>query len=141
MNPPDRPIEDLDDLTAAWQFVDGGHGYSAPQLFALLIDADGHVVPTIIHMYDEDADSVPDDTLLALLVDRLGEAVDAHAPGGAVAIMKARPGTPSMTDLDHRWCRALHRHLHAAPFDSKPLFFATDTSLGVVPPDVLVAAS
>ncbi len=141
MNPPDRPIRDLGDLTEAWQFVDGGHGYSAPQLFALLIDADGHVVPTIIQMYDEELDSTPDDPLLEVFVDRLGETLDMVAPGGAVAIMKARPGSSGMTDLDRRWCQTLHRHLHAAPFASKPLFFATDTSLDVVPPDVLVAAS
>jgi hypothetical protein len=141
MNPPDRPIRDLDDLTEAWRFVDGGHGYSAPQLFALLIDADGRVLPTIIQMYDEELDSAPDDPLLEMFVDRLGETLDVHAPGGAVAIMKARPGSSEMNSLDRRWCRALHGHLHAASFASKPLFFATDTSLAVVPPDVLVAAS
>lgn len=45
-----------------------------------------------------------------------------------------------MTELDRRWCVALHRHLRVAPFTAKPLFFATDTRVGVVPPDVLVAA-
>jgi len=52
--------------------------------------------------------------------------------------MKARPGPATLTDLDRRWCLALHRGLVAAPFATRPLFYATDANLGVVPPDLLV---
>lgn len=55
MKPPHKPIRNLHDLTKVWRFVDGGHGYSAPQLFALLIDSDGLVVPGIFQIYDDES--------------------------------------------------------------------------------------
>ena len=47
-------IHDSDDLEAAWRFVDQGLGYSAPQTFALIVDPEGNVEPTIIQIHDDD---------------------------------------------------------------------------------------
>lgn len=136
MSPFDRPVRALSDLSALWNHIDGGHGYGAGQLFALHLDAAGIVQPAIIQVYDEQ--EVPDEELFDLLMDRLGEVLAEAAPDGSVAIMRARPGAATMTELDHAWCRALHRAQRRAPFATHPLFFATDHSVGPVPSDVLV---
>ncbi|MEH3068743.1 MAG: hypothetical protein PGN15_12110 [Aeromicrobium erythreum] len=139
MSPLDRSLSSTAALTAAWRFVDGGFGYSAPQLFVLVLDRRARIVGPVIHLYDEHQAAAPDDGMLGLLVERLAETVEELAPGGGVALMKARPGrSPVMTAADLRWCRALHRHLQAAPFSSRPLFFATDAGARVVAPDELI---
>ena len=134
-----RPLTSLSALTAAWRFVDGGHGYSAPQLWALLLDRRGRIAADLLQMYDEAYADGPDEQLLSHLVDRLAETLAHQAPGGSVALMKARPGRSSaLTRADTRWCRALHRHLQSAPFASKPLFFACDDGPRVLAPDELM---
>lgn len=135
MHPLDAELHTLTDLHAAWNFIDGGHGYSASQLFALLIDAHDIALPTVIQMYDE---GPPDDELIGLLMLRLEEAITEFTPDGSVAMMKARPGSATFSELDHTWCRLLHRHLREAPFASRPLFYATDIGVRIVPPDVLI---
>ncbi len=141
MQTPLRPIRTLDDLTAAWTVIDGGFGYSAPQILILVIEADGTVTRTIIQIYDAEIGGRPEGTLLAGMVERLAEVVDDQAPGGSVAVMKARPGPASLTHLDRRWLRELHQHLDAAPFGSHGLFFASDAGPGPVPPDDLLGAT
>lgn len=139
MSPLDRSLSSMAALTAAWRFVDGGHGYSAPQLFVLVLDRRGRVTGDVIQLYDEQYAEALDEELLGLLVERLAETVEEQAPGGGVAVMKARPGrSPVMTAADLRWCRALHRQLRIAPFASRPLFFATDAGPRVVAPDELI---
>ena len=104
MSPLHGSLERLDDLAAAWREIDGGIGYSTPQLFILVIEADHHAVPHVISMYDEHMADGPDPELLGHLVDRLAEVVATSAPGGSIAIMKARPGRrPSLTPADRRW--------------------------------------
>ncbi|WP_370188083.1 hypothetical protein [Aeromicrobium sp.] len=139
MSPLDRSLSSTAALTAAWRFVDGGFGYSAPQLFVLVLDRRARIVGPVVHLYDEHQAAGPDDALLGLLVERLAETVEELAPGGGVALMKARPGRSAvMTSADLRWCRALHRHLQAAPFSSRPLFFASDAGPRIVAPDELI---
>lgn len=141
MSPLHRSLEHLDDLAAAWGEIDGGHGYSAPQLFVLVIEPDHHAVPHVIQMYDEHMVDGPDPEMLRNLVDTLAMVVDRSAPGGSIAIMKARPGRQSsLTPADRRWIHGLHRALRSAPFASRPLFFATEAGVRVVAPDELVDA-
>lgn len=141
MSPLHRSLEHLDDLAAAWATIDGGHGYAAPQLFILVIGPDHHATPHVIGLYDEHMSDGPDQEMLGHLVDRLAEVLDEHAPGGSVAMMKARPGRqPSLTSADRRWVHGLHRALRSAPFASRPLFFATEAGVRVVAPDELVDA-
>lgn len=138
MQPSLTPIRTPEDLAAAWNLIDGGFGYSAPQIFILIIEADGTVTPTIIQIYDAEVGGEPEGDLLATLVRRLAQVVELNAPGGSVAILKARPGPPTLTSSDHRWLHGLHRHLCAAPFTSHRLFFASDAGAAPVPPDALV---
>lgn len=137
----DRPVRSLAELAGVWRFIDGGHGYSAPQIFALHLDRDDRVVHTVIQIYDKELCFTPADHPIDRLVARLGETLDVVAPGGSVALMRARPGPHRMTARDHDWCRVLHRHLVAAPFRTQPLFFATDVSVGPVPSDVLIGVA
>lgn len=137
---PVRYIRHLDDLATFWRFVDGGGGYSAPQLFAILVAPSGLVLPSITHMYDEQYAQAPPEELLERFVDAHVSALR-DLGGGSLAVLKARPGGPSMTAADRAWCAGLHRHLQAAPCASYPVFFATDTRLGVVPPDELIASA
>lgn len=137
---PDTPITTLEELADVWRWIDGGHGYSAPQVFALILDRDGHLLPQILQMYDEQLGMEPDDATITGLVSMLQEAVDAFAGDGSIALMRARPGRLPLTADDTSWCRALHRGLRDATVDTRPLFFATDDSVGPVAPDTLVSS-
>lgn len=139
MTPFDRPIKNVHDLTKVWRFIGGGHGYSAPQSLALLIDAEGLVLPGIVQVYDDHHSSAPDINLVQSLVARLGEALETSAPGGSAAVMRARPGSATKSGVDRRWIAASHQHFSQATYAVWPLFFATDRALGVVPPEDLVA--
>lgn len=141
MQQPLTRIRTSEDLAAAWTVIDGGFGYSAPQIFILVIASDGTVGRTIIQIYDAEVGGEPEGSLLTQLVDRLAEVVDETAPGGSVAVLKARPGPPALTSLDRRWLRELHRHLCAAPFGTHRLFFASDDGVAPVPPDDLLGAT
>lgn len=138
---PGSPVPDLAALDAFWQWVAGSDGFAVPQLFGLFLDADGIALPTLINVKEEYG--LPPLRIDAVHVDHLMRALemvlDSHAPGGSVALMWARPGRgPSGAD-DREALRCLHDGLAAAAFDAWPLFFATDDSVGIVPPDVLAA--
>lgn len=131
----------LAELTATWHVIDGGHGYSAPQLFWLYVDDDGLVLPQVMQMYDDEFAHAPDEELLANFAALHTDVLARACPGGSLAVMKARPGRPTMTAADRHWCLGLHRHLRAAPYRVHPVFFATDESLGPLPADLLVERS
>ncbi|HEY1132969.1 MAG TPA: hypothetical protein VGE77_00195 [Nocardioides sp.] len=142
MRSPDETfIRSTEDLAAFWHDIDGGFGWSAPQLFAVHIDTDGSVSPAIMQFYDDELADGPDQELLDGFVRVHTEVLTRALPGGSLAVLKARPGGPVMTPADRAWCTGLHRALHDAPFASYPLFFATDAGVGIVPPDELVAAA
>lgn len=137
----DRPIRTLADLTAAWRFIDGGHGYDAPQVFALMIDRHGKLLPAIVHVYDSEiveGDAGLDEIAMGNLIWAHGEIIRTNEPGASLALMRARPGGADLTAEDRDWCCMVHRLLVEAPFATEPLFFATDHSVGIVPPDTLV---
>lgn len=141
MDPRDNPIRNLADLTAVWTFVDGGFGYSCPQLFCLHIDADGRIAPAIMKVDDAGPAELPDDRYVAGLMAVHEEVLTTELPGGSLAMMRARPGGRALTEADRTWIRTLHRAQQEAAFASYPLFFATDEGVGIVPPDELVAAA
>lgn len=136
----DRPIRTLTDLTAAWRFIDGNHGYDAPQVFALMIDRHAQLMPAVVHVYDSETDEGLDEVAMRNLIWAHGEIIRTHDPSASLALMRARPGGADLTSEDRAWCCMVHRLLVEAPFATKPLFFATDRSVGVVPPDALVDA-
>ncbi|GAA1724885.1 hypothetical protein [Aeromicrobium alkaliterrae] len=135
----DRPIRSLRDLTRVWRFIDGDFGYDAPQMFALLIDRHDTIVPTVIQVYDAEWDGGLDAEVMATFLEAHGELLRTEYPGGSLALMRARPGSPTLTNEDRTWCSMTHEMLVAAPFRTRPLFFATDRSVGVVPPAALAA--
>ena len=135
----DRPIRPVGDLALVWDFIDGGHGYDAPQLFAVFIDADDRLLPTVVQIYDEEFEDGPDEMAMRQFL-RVHDAVlGGGASGASVAVMRARPGGSALTESDRAWCAMTHRLLQALRCASRPLFFATDRSVGVVPPDALIA--
>lgn len=131
-------IHSNDDLDAAWRFVDQGLGYSAAQTFALIVETDGSVLPTVIQIYDDDLDADDREPAVAGFVAALRQVGE---PGASIAVMRARPGSSTMDAEDRQWCRVLHEQLSRAGVTFFPLYFATDHSLGPVPPDVLVDAA
>lgn len=137
----DIPLRDLAALDARWRWIKGPWGFSVPQLFGLLLDADGHQLPTIVNVKDE-PDDPPidiDDKLVHSLVETLAMVLEQEAPGGSVALMWARPGPGPSRASDRAVLCRLHAALQAAPFRAWPLWFATDDVAGIVPPDELVA--
>ncbi|WP_229051618.1 hypothetical protein [Aeromicrobium sp. Leaf350] len=135
----DRPIRTIHDLTRVWRFIDGDLGYDAPQLFALVVDRRDRVIPTVIQVYDTEHDGGLDRDVMEKFLAAHAEVIRTEHPGGSLALMRARPGQSALTDDDRAWCRMTHELLVAAPFASRPLFFATDRSCGVVPPDALAS--
>jgi hypothetical protein len=130
-------IRSSDDLEAAWRFVDQGLGYGAAQTFALLVEPGGDVAPTIVQIYDDELPEHDRDHMVGNFIDALRQV---GGPGWTVALMRARPGGPAMTAEDRHWCRLIHQHLRRTGLDTYPIFFASDDSLGAVPPDALIAA-
>lgn len=135
-----EPILTSADLDAAWRDLAGPWGYSVSRVWILLIDALGHVTQ-VVDITDESPGERPDATYLENLVAILTDTMDETIPGGSVAAMRARPGTPATRPLDDVWCRALHEALQSAPFRTWPVYFSTDTSVDPVAPDVLVGTA
>lgn len=134
-------IRSTDDLAAFWRDIQGGLGWSAPQLWAAHVAADGSVSPALLQVYDEEHAAAPPPELLDGFVQLHAEVLSTAFPGGSLAVLKARPGGPSFTPADRAWCQGLQRVLLDAPFASYPVFFASDAGVGIVPPDELLVAA
>jgi len=141
MDPLDHPIRHLADLAAVWEHIDGGLGYSRPQLHCLHLDADGRLTPLYLQIDDTVPSEAPDDRYLEGLMRVHQDLLAEHAPGGSVAHLRARPGGQTLTALDRTWVRRLHAALQQAPFASYPVFFGSDAGVRIVPPDELVSAA
>ncbi|MCK5891837.1 hypothetical protein [Aeromicrobium sp.] len=137
----DHPIRTVRDLAQVWEFIDGGHGYDAPQMFAVVIDADDRLIPTVVQIYDEEFEDGPDEEAMRQFLAVHDAALAGGVSGASVAVMRARPGGSAFTAQDRAWCAMTHRLMGEMRCGTRPLFFATDRTVGVVPPDVLVGAT
>ncbi|RLV56768.1 hypothetical protein D9V41_03025 [Aeromicrobium phragmitis] len=131
-----RPVHDLADLTAMWQAIAHPFGFSEPSLFVVMMDADGVLLPSVLDVKENPPR--PDPALLADLAWSIERVIEGVAPGGSAAAMWGRPGRPPSRPDDDAWCRSAHEAFSAAAFVAWPVFFATDETVGIVPPDVLV---
>lgn len=135
----DHPIRTVSDLAQVWEFIDGGHGYDAPQMFAVFIDADDRLLPTVVQIYDDEFEDGPDETAMRQFLSIHDAVLCGGESGASVAVMRARPGGRTLTEQDQAWCAMTHRLLKELRCGTRPLFFATDHEVAVVPPDTLVA--
>ena len=134
----DHPIRTVRDLARVWEFIDGGLGYDAAQMFAVYIDADDRLLPTVVQIYDDEFEDGPDEVAMRQFLGVHDAVLAGGDSGASVAVMRARPGGSALTADDRAWCAMTHRLLTELRCATRPLFFATDSSVGVVPPDVLV---
>ena len=137
----DHPIRTVRDLARVWEFIDGGLGYDAAQMFAVYIDADDRLLPTVVQIYDDEFEDGPDEVAMRQFLGVHDAVLAGGASGASVAVMRARPGGSALTESDRAWCAMTHRLLREMRCATRPLFFATDRSVAVVPPDVLVGAT
>lgn len=137
-----RPLEDLDpivsehDLFDFWRMIAGPWGFSEPQTFAVVLEPDGRLLPTIVNVKPWPT-QVESDACDAL-ADRLGEVVEAFAPDGSCAVMWARPGGDVVTPDDLDWYRSLTRALSERGLDRWPVFVANDHRVRAVAGDDLI---
>lgn len=135
--PPPTHVRDLGDLQHWWEWLAGPWGYTVPQVFAVMIEADGALVPHVVNVRDDDTTTPPAPDLARGLVDVLASTL-VDREGTGVAVMWARPGRSTLTASDREWLAALHHACDAAPFRTWPLFFSTDQGTGPAPADALV---
>ncbi|MEG9226566.1 hypothetical protein [Aeromicrobium sp. Sec7.5] len=134
----ERPIRTVRDLAKVWEFIDGGHGYDAPQMFAVYIDAEDRLLPTVVQIYDDELEDGPDEEAMRQFLGVHDAVLCGGESGASVAVMRARPGAAGLTKDDRAWCAMTHRLMRDLRCGARPLFFATDRSVGTVPPDALV---
>lgn len=130
-------MRSLADLERHWRSIKGPWGFSQPQLFCQLFDAEGTLMPQIINITE--CAPLPDQLLLDNLLEIMTDVLADFAPGGSFAAMYARPGDGQLRDADRAWARALTAAGAEAPIEVWPVFLATDVGVRIASPDDLAA--
>lgn len=137
--PPEQmpPVQSLADLDHTWRALMGPLGFYAPQLWALLLDDCGRLLPGIIKV--EECPDVPEADLIANLFDSLRMVMDLESPGGSVALLWAHPGDGGLQPHDLAWARTITDCASRSPLQTWPVHVANDRALRLVTPDDLAA--
>ncbi len=117
----------------------GELGFSAPQLWFLLLDADGRCTP-VVQKLDEIPD-VPEAEVLANLMTVCRGLLDQVLPGGSVAFLRARPGPAGLTASDRVWASRLSEAARAHDVACHPVHLANDQEIRVFTPDDEIASA
>lgn len=108
-NPRPLPSEPLLDERALMQHIRFLLSHGRPngrELWLIFLDADRRPIPTVTNV---DAVPVaPDRRLVLNLFEVIGTVLDESVPGGSVAVVMERPGSPEITLADRLWGTALH---------------------------------
>lgn len=131
------PVHTLSDLDATWRRLVEPLGFGSRQIFAILLDRDGRVLPTIVNVTD--CPAAPDQLMLTNLIDSLTAAIDEADPEGSCALLWARPSHAGTTASDMEWARAVAAAMLRTSWGRWPLHRADDSVLQIVAPDDLAA--
>jgi len=93
------------DVENFWHTICHPQGWRTPELWVVLVDAEGEPFPSIHHV--PDLDRSPDPTSINHLVYGCRRLLDELDAGGRVALLLCRPGTSAVTEFDKEWTREL----------------------------------
>lgn len=125
------------DLEACWRRLIEPLGFASRQVFAILIDRDGEVFRSVIHVTECPHD--PDDEMVTHLAEALRAALDQADPQGSCAVVWARPTHAGTRASDLEWVRAFAGALDAVGLGRWPVHVADDHVMRAVGPDDLAA--
>lgn len=138
MTSPDFPaVHSPVDLELLWRRLIEPLGFSSRQIFAILLDRDGQVFPSIVNITD--CPAAPDGQMLVNLARSLRTALDDADPDGSCALLWARPTAAGTRASDIRWVRAMTAVARAHVLGEWPVHTADDAVLRVMSPDDLAA--
>ena len=131
------PVRTHADLELAWRRLIEPLGFGSRQIFAILLDADGRVHPSIVNVTD--CPAAPDGQMLVNLARSLRTVRDEADPDAAFAMLWARPTHAGTRASDIQWVRAITAVMRAHSLGEWPLYTADDSVLRVMSPDDLAA--
>ncbi|WP_332662349.1 hypothetical protein [Aeromicrobium sp.] len=138
MTSPDFPaVHSPVDLELLWRRLIEPLGFSSRQIFAILLDRDGQVFPSIVNITD--CPAAPDGQMLVNLARSLRTALDDADPDGSCALLWARPTPAGTRASDIQWVRAMTAVARAHALGEWPVHTADDAVLRVMSPDDLAA--
>ena len=125
------------DLELAWRRLIEPLGFGSRQIFAILLDRDGRVHPSIVNVTD--CPAAPDGRMLVHLARSLRTVRDETDPDATFALLWARPTHAGTRASDIQWVRAITAVTQAHSLGDWPLHTADDSVLRVMSPDDLAA--
>lgn len=130
-------VHSLADLERVWRHLVEPLGFGSRQIFAIMLDRDGRVHPSIVNVTD--CPAAPDGQMLVNLARSLRTVLDEADPDGSIAMLWARPTPAGTRASDIQWVRAITAVTAAHSLGQWPLHTADDSVLRVMSPDDLAA--
>lgn len=131
------PIHTPTDLETVWRRLIEPLGFGSRQIFAILLDRHGHVIPSIVNITD--CPAAPDGRMVVNLARSLRSALDDVDPDGSCALLWARPSDAGTRTSDIAWIRAITAAMTMQSLGDWPIHSADDSVLRVMSPDDLAA--
>ena len=125
------------DLELVWRRLVEPLGFGSRQVFAIVLDRDGRVQPSIVNVTD--CPAAPDGRMLVSLARSLRTVLDEADPDGSVALLWARPTHAGTRASDIQWVRAITAVTRTHSLGEWPVHTADDSVLRVMSPDDLAA--
>jgi hypothetical protein len=125
------------DLELVWRRLIEPLGFGSRQIFAIMLDRDGRVHPSIVNVTD--CPAAPDGQMLVNLARSLRTVRDEACPDGTFALLYARPTPAGTRASDVQWVRAITAVTQAHSLGDWPIHTADDSVLRVMSPDDLAA--
>ncbi|MEJ7633209.1 hypothetical protein [Aeromicrobium sp.] len=133
------PVHTPADLEAAWRRLVEPLGFGSRQIFAILLDRRGLVLPSIVNVTD--CPAAPDGQMLVNLARSLRTVLDDIDPDGSCALLWARPTGAGSRASDITWIRAITAAMAMQSLADWPVHSADDSVLRVMSPDDLAGAA
>ena len=131
------PVRTPADLERVWRRLIEPLGFGSRQIFAILLDRHGDVIPSIVNVTD--CPARPDGRMLVNLVRSLRTALDDADPEGSCAVLWARSSGAGTRTSDVEWARAITAVMALRSLGRWPIHTADDSVLRVMSPDDLAA--
>lgn len=131
------PVHTQADLYGHWRALMGELGFSEPLLWFQFFDSDGQCTPIVQQVGDPP--EIADTDLLTNLMWICQQVLDDFTPGGSVAFLLSRPGTPILTASDRAWATSLATAARKAGVACHPVHLANDYELRPFTPDDSIA--
>jgi hypothetical protein len=127
------PIRSQADLHQLWRALMGELGFGSPQLWMVMLDADGRSTSVIQKITE--IPYVPDPEMLGNLMTVCGGLLEEVIPGGSVAFLRARPGPAGITASDRAWATGLATAARERGVACHPMHVASDQEIRAFAPD------